>query len=449
MVLRPVRTDNRHAPAEESIMPLSRVSVCTCLILALGGTTSQASEVRVWGDTTTARPEVFLVPAGLNNAVAVAATASNVTILRDNGSVIAWGDNSAGQCNIPAAAMSGVTAIASGPGFNFALKYDGSLVAWGQNAQHVLNIPTGLPAVRSIHVQPGFVIVVLTDNTLRMWGDFVYMPPTGLVAVEAYPMTLNGGVALKADGTVTQWIDPNGLPFANVPNGLIATSLTNNWSSSVAISGGGTVTQWGYNTNNEANIPGGLTNVVEVAIGAGHTIARKTDGTLVTWGTDASILGITPSPLWTNAVALSGGRSFTAGIFSVGNAPSTISLSPQTVNYGTIAGTTIGTLSAIDTDLGSTFTYEFNEGAGSTDNALFLISGNSLVTASTITPTLDTLSIRILARDGNGNSKAAVFPIMVSHDDSGKKKCGLGGSGIVLVGGLLFGWMRRRSLKEI
>jgi len=50
-----------------------------------------------------------------------------------NGGVVAWGcgANDFGQCRVPAAARSGVTAIAAGTFHSLALKKDGSVVAWG------------------------------------------------------------------------------------------------------------------------------------------------------------------------------------------------------------------------------------------------------------------------------------------------------------------------------
>ena len=422
-------------------------SVVYSACLLASATALNASEVRVWGDTTLASPGVFAVPAGLNNAVAVAVTSTHVVALRDTGAVVAWGDNSQGQCDVPVTALRNITAISAAYLFSFALKRDGSLVGWGDNTDHVLDIPAGLPPVRSIHVKPGAVLVVLTDNTLRMWGDFAYQPPTGLVVTDAFPLA-DGGVSIKADGSVVQWIEPNGLAFPDVPASLIATLITTNQGgqSVVGLSSGGTVTQWGANTLPATNLPVGRSGVVEVAIGGGFTIARKSDGTLVAWGTRAMNAGIAPPSSWINAVALSAGSSYTAGVFAVGNAPTGVILTPPSVRYNAVAGTTIGTFSATDPDAGSTFTYEFTDGTGSTDNSNFSISGANLIIASSITPSQNSFSIRVLARDQTGNSQPAVFLIPVTDrpSDDGKK-CGLGGSGIIIIGSLMLGWLRRRA----
>ena len=423
-------------------------SVVYSACLLASATALNASEVRVWGDTTLASPGVFAVPAGLNNAVAVATGRNHVLALRDTGEVVAWGDNSLGQSTVPTAALTKVTAIAATNGVSFALKTDGSLVGWGDNFKNILSIPTGLPPVRSIRVIPGVALVVLTDNTLRMWGDNAFQPPANLLVSDAFPIASRGGVAIRADGSIVQWLKPNSLTFPEVPSGLIATTLfIGGGNQSLAtISTGNTVTQWGSNTAPAVNQPAGLVDVVEIAMGGGFTIARKADGALVTWGTDANIAGIAPPVGWTRAVALSAFSNHTVGIFAVGNAPTSVALTPPTMRYDAAPGTTVGTFSAVDPDAGSTFTYEFIDGTGSTDNANFSISDANLIIASSITPSQNSFSIRVLARDQTGNSQPAVFLIPVTDrpSDDGKK-CGLGGSGIIIIGSLMLGWLRRRA----
>src|SRR5207248_1694116 len=72
------------------------------------------------------------VPADATSGVTAIAASWQSLALR-NGGVIAWGCNVGdyGQCSVPASAQSDVTAIAAGSSDGLALKQDGSVVAWG------------------------------------------------------------------------------------------------------------------------------------------------------------------------------------------------------------------------------------------------------------------------------------------------------------------------------
>jgi alpha-tubulin suppressor-like RCC1 family protein len=64
--------------------------------------------------------------------------------LKQDGSVVAWGcgrDTNFGQCAVPPAASSGVTAIAAGLFHSLALKQDGSVIAWGCGLRPPCRVP--------------------------------------------------------------------------------------------------------------------------------------------------------------------------------------------------------------------------------------------------------------------------------------------------------------------
>ena len=65
---------------------------------------------------------------------------------RSDGSVVAWGDNYYGQCNVPAL-PAGLTyvEVAAGGCHTVARRSDGSVVAWGSNDYGQCNVPA-LPA---------------------------------------------------------------------------------------------------------------------------------------------------------------------------------------------------------------------------------------------------------------------------------------------------------------
>jgi alpha-tubulin suppressor-like RCC1 family protein len=85
----------------------------------------------------------------LTNVIAVAAGYLHSAALLSNGTVVAWGDNSFGQTNIPAG-LSNVVAIAAGDFHTFALRANGTVVGWGDNTYGQINVPSNLTAVASI-----------------------------------------------------------------------------------------------------------------------------------------------------------------------------------------------------------------------------------------------------------------------------------------------------------
>ena len=60
--------------------------------------------------------------------------------LKQDGSIVAWGYNDYGQCNIPSS-NTGFIAISAGGFHSLGLKQDGSIVAWGHNGYGQCNIP--------------------------------------------------------------------------------------------------------------------------------------------------------------------------------------------------------------------------------------------------------------------------------------------------------------------
>jgi alpha-tubulin suppressor-like RCC1 family protein len=88
--------------------------------------------------------------------VAVAAGGFRSLVLKQDGSVIAWGNNVYGQNTVPAG-LRGVIAIATpaagdaeAGGHNLALKADGTVVALGLNNSGQCAVPSGLSNVISI-----------------------------------------------------------------------------------------------------------------------------------------------------------------------------------------------------------------------------------------------------------------------------------------------------------
>jgi len=227
---------------------------------------------------------------------------------RSDGSVVAWGHNLWGQCNVPALPV-GLTyvEVAAGSSYTVARRSDGSFVAWGDNVVGQCNVP------------------VLSSG------------PT-------YVEIAAGGahtVARRSDGFVVAWgWNPYGQ--CNVPalqGGLTYVEFAAGWSHTVARSSDGSVAAWGDNTYGQCNVPAlpvGLT-YVEVAAGAWQTAARyEVAGAVAFVGTGCGGLGTpvfgcyAPRIGTTVLLTLTYGSPNAAGFLYGGGVP----VAPYPLGYG-------------------------------------------------------------------------------------------------------------------
>lgn len=259
--------------------------------------------------------------------------------LTQSGSVIAWGFNFDGELgngttntsgcfcspSVVTTSITNVAKIEAGLFHNLALKNDGTVWAWGDNSAGQLG--DGTTVNRSTPVQVGLTVPAFTNIIAVSAGEFHSM-------------------ALKADGTVWVWGN-NG--NGQVGNGALGgnqlvpvqnTTLTN----VTQIAAGayhnvirktdGTVWVWGDNiygqVGNGSNSPDQqltpvqnttLTNVVDIgANGSYSSIARLRDGSLRSWGLNATYGSIGDST-FTNryspvtTLVGTGNASLGAGIF--------------------------------------------------------------------------------------------------------------------------------------
>lgn len=115
----------------------------------------------------------------------------------------------------------------------------------------------------------------------------------------------------------------------------------------------------------------------------------------------------------TDAGGLFTEQSFVITVTNVNDAPTAILLSDNSVIDAAPIGTVVGTLSTVDPDAGDTHTYTLVDGAGDTDNAVFIVVGNQLQTAAVIDFAIQaTYSIRVRSTDAGGLSTETVFTIV-------------------------------------
>ncbi|MSU35212.1 MAG: hypothetical protein EXS36_08870 [Pedosphaera sp.] len=101
------------------------------------------------------------IPGGLSGIVAIAAGAHHTVALKNDGTVVAWGNGA--QDGIPAG-LSEVIAVGAGFSFTVALENDGTVVAWGANDQGQTKVPVGLSEVVAIAVGTYHTVALKSDG---------------------------------------------------------------------------------------------------------------------------------------------------------------------------------------------------------------------------------------------------------------------------------------------
>ena len=261
--------------ARRAACAIAVASVLT--VWSLGGLLTQGAlvgpnerAVVAWGDNSYGERNI---PSGLADVKAISVGPWRCALaLKADSTVVAWGENDGGDTNVPIG-LSGITAISAGPNFGIALKNDRTVVAWGQT-----QVPAGLSDIVAVSAGSGFSLALKSDGTVVTWGQAVVRArPSGVVAISAG----GEGLALKDDGTVAVLV---GRP-TDVPAGLSGVvAISAGGFHNLALKRDGTVVAWGDDSRGQTNVPTGLSDVQAISAGNDFSLALKRDGTVVGWG---------------------------------------------------------------------------------------------------------------------------------------------------------------------
>jgi alpha-tubulin suppressor-like RCC1 family protein len=266
------------------------------------------------------------VPVGLTNVVAVDAGYEHNLALLSNGTVMAWGDNYSGelgvggsnfagggpelcetaQCSkvpVQVPGLSDVVAIAAGYYYSLALLSNGTVMGWGYDnhgqfgdgvgiqsgcecVEHPVQVP-GVQGAVAISTGEGHAIALLGNGTVMAWGE-----------------DSNGQIG---NGAIVEFSPPScGCLGPVAVTGLSgpAEAIAAGGYHSVALVGGGNVQAWGYNNqgelgNGSVNPSGcfcvptpaavsGIAGVHSLAAGTHHTLGLLNDGSVRSWGDNAT-----------------------------------------------------------------------------------------------------------------------------------------------------------------
>jgi alpha-tubulin suppressor-like RCC1 family protein len=234
------------------------------------------------------------------HAAHIAAGGAHTIALKQDGTLWAWGWNEYGQLGIGSADLDAHptpvqvgtnntwTAVAAGWAHTMALKADGTLWAWGWNSAGQLGNGSA-DGNLSIVAHPTPIQIVIAINTKK------------------WTAVATGGehtIALKEDGTLWAWgLNASGqLGNGTRDNQLQPVQIAGTTWTSVAAGGDHTIvlkddgTLWAWGLNAYGQLGDGTTDDqlkpvqiagttwTNVTAGGAHTIALKTDGTLWAWG---------------------------------------------------------------------------------------------------------------------------------------------------------------------
>lgn len=292
----------------------ARIAPVTIALLAILGLQraigSPTGTVVAWGNNSAGQSTVY---ASLTNITAIAARGAHSIALKSDGTVLGWGSNAENMSTVPSG-LSGVTGIAAGDTSSFAVKADGTVVGWGKIAGGAI-VPEGLAGVRS--VSAGFVhaVALKSDGSITPWwvaGGQQLSIPADLGSVTEIAVGDSAGgftVALRPDGTLIVWDASRKYP---VPDGLgTIRSVAAGADHVLALRDDGTVVEWIAGTGSGVawgSVPIGLKTVTAVAAGNNFSVALKSDGTVVAWGANQNGQTTIPTGL-TNVIAIAAGDS--------------------------------------------------------------------------------------------------------------------------------------------
>lgn len=264
---------------------MKRMLFATLLVIVVAVSASATGSIVAWGWNSRGQCDM---PSSNTGFVQLASDYDHNVGLKSDSSVTGWGWNDYGQCDVPSPSA-GFVEVAAGYAHSLGLKSDGSVVCWGDNGWGQCDIPS--PNTDFVSVAAGWdkTAGVKSDGSIVCWGMGLYgecevpSPNSGFVSVAVGEGHM---VGLKSNGSVVCWgrndYGQCGVPAPNSGFAAVAAGHVH----SAGLKSDGSVVCWGYNYEGECNVPSPNERFVQVAAGGYHTVGLKSDCSVVCWGSD-------------------------------------------------------------------------------------------------------------------------------------------------------------------
>jgi hypothetical protein len=213
------------------------------------------------------------IPVHLSGLTAVSAGESHALALKNDGTVVAWGDNLSGQ-STPPKGLKNVEAIAAGGFHSLALKRDGTVVAWGRNDKGQCNVPA-LTGVKAVAAGYRHSLALKIDGTVVAWGDNLdgqSTVPSNLVNIGAIHASGNWSGALKPTGFLAKWGAREDEPLVP-PDFAVGDRFSSNREHGITLKSNGLLSGFGRNSKCQTTVPEGVRKAIAVAVGKGFSLA--------------------------------------------------------------------------------------------------------------------------------------------------------------------------------
>ncbi|WP_240353981.1 putative Ig domain-containing protein, partial [Pectobacterium brasiliense] len=192
----------------------------------------------------------------------------------------------------------------------------------------------------------------------------------------------------------TEYLNINGIKVSLINGNSVALG-SGYGSANISLSAGTAIVSLSGATLSDANMSSLLSGMTYGNSSENPSTTARTF--TLTQLTDSGSSNNTTTPNITSSVS----------VVAVNDAPTDLAISNTTFGQSLGSNGIIGTLSATDVD-STTFTYSLVSGVGSTDNALFTLSGNTLRAVNAATMAAGTYSVRLQVSDGQATYEKVV-----------------------------------------